>query len=62
MAKYPADLFEDAYQELLNVIQQNIYGEYLKELDKHTAAAAPQPAPGPAKPPAAASGGCCLLM
>lgn len=62
MAKYPADLFEDAYQELLNVIQQNIYGEYLKELDKHAAAAAPQPAPGPAKPPPAASGGCCLLM
>ena len=58
--KHEPELFDDAYQELLQVISDNIFDRYIQELDRHSKVETKRPASPLAK--AAESGGCCVLM
>jgi hypothetical protein len=59
--KAEEDLFEEANQEVLKVITDNIFNDFLAEMDK-AAKAAEAPPPAEAKTPPPPSGGCCVLM
>ena len=66
LPKSEAGLFDAAVQELLKIIAENVFGEFLEVCDREAAKKRDQGGPGgqpkPPKPPEAGAGGCCAMM
>lgn len=55
-----ADIFDEGHNEILQVISDNIFGHYLRQIEREQELAKEAAAAEP--PPPKESGGCCLLM
>ena len=66
LPKSEAGLFDAAVQELLKIIAENVFGEFLEVCDREAAKkkdlGGPGGQPKPPKPPEAGAGGCCVMM
>ena len=60
--RYPSELYEECLQEVLQIMSDNIFTHFLKNVEKAEERAKEEAAAKAAAAKASSGGGCCLLM